>query len=56
VQIATLRFKMQWAGRRIDPLELVTLREAGLSLGEIAARLGFSRTGVFRALKVRGIG
>jgi DNA-binding IclR family transcriptional regulator len=53
VPFAALGFKMQWAVRRIDPLELVTLRDAGLSMREIAERLGFSRTGVFRALRAR---
>lgn len=48
VPFAALGFEMQWAVKRIDPLELVMLREEGLSMQEIAVRLGIAGPGCLR--------
>ena len=45
-----LDFVQGWVKPRIDFAELAKLRESGMSLQKIAARLGSGRTRVYRAL------
>jgi transposase len=48
----TVKVSCGWAKSKIDLLELVTLRDSGLTTRAIAARLGVGRTTVVRALKM----
>jgi hypothetical protein len=47
----TAAVSVVWARKKIDLLELVTLRESGLTMRGIASRFGMSKTAVFRALQ-----
>jgi hypothetical protein len=49
---ARLVYSERWAKKKIDPLELVTLRESGLTWRQIATRLGVCKTTVLRAIRL----
>ena len=44
-------YSEQWTRRVIDPLELVTLRNQGMTYRGIAAHLGFGKTSVVHAMR-----
>ena len=48
--MARVAYDERWIKKEIDLLELVTLRESGLTLREIASRLGISKSRLFRAI------
>jgi len=45
-----LEYHERWIRKKIDLLELVTLRESGLTMRELAVRFGVSKTTLLRAL------
>jgi hypothetical protein len=49
--VAILAYGERWMKIKINLLELVTLRDSGLSLRAIAARLNTSKTSVIKALR-----
>lgn len=49
--VVVLRLVQKWTKKKIDLLELVTLRDSGLSYREISATTGVSTTRLFRVLK-----
>ena len=42
----------RWMKEQVDSLELAKLRDSGLTLREIAARVGVAKTTVLRALRL----
>jgi hypothetical protein len=46
-----LDFSQWWVKPRIDFTELAKLRESGLSLREISARMGWGKTSICRVLR-----
>jgi hypothetical protein len=49
--VAILAYGERWMKKKIDLSELVKLRESGLTMKAIAARLGVGKTSVVMALK-----
>jgi hypothetical protein len=47
--IAMLAFSERWMRRKIDLAELVTLRESGMTVRQIAMHLGVGKTSVMLA-------
>lgn len=52
--VARLSYGERWAKKKIDVLELVTLRREGMTMREIGRRLGVAKTSVLRALRLAG--
>jgi hypothetical protein len=43
-------YSERWIRKKIDPVELVTLRASGLTCEEIAARFGWAKSTIWRHL------